>query len=159
MTEHNLHPSLVVFLCWTLPSICHWTYFHTSKGHVTWIIKKVNRIPTLCGMAYEVSPHLLEVTWLECTPPPCSTQNVFWIQTLDISALSLNVQEYIPIIKKITPILKSKLISLSGEIYSNLIFHFIDQSQPSNIAMTRLNLMPHMPSIGDLQDYKLHAWM
>ncbi len=47
------HPSLVVFLHWTLPSICHWTYFHTSKGHVTWIIKKVNRIPTHCGVANE----------------------------------------------------------------------------------------------------------
>ncbi len=48
------HPSSVVFLhCWTIPSICHWTYFHTSKGHVTWIIQKVNRILTHCGVAYE----------------------------------------------------------------------------------------------------------
>ncbi len=46
-------PSSIVFLRWTLPSICHRTYFHTSKGHVTWIIKKVNR-----------RSH--EVTWLEC---------------------------------------------------------------------------------------------
>ncbi len=37
------------------PSICHQTYFHTSKGQVTWIIKKVNRISMHCG-----------VTWLEC---------------------------------------------------------------------------------------------
>ncbi len=36
-----------------LPSICHWIYFHTSKGHIAWIIKKVNRIPTHCGVAYE----------------------------------------------------------------------------------------------------------
>ncbi len=42
-----------MFLPWTLLSICHWTYFHTSKGHVIWIIKKVNRIPTHCGVAYE----------------------------------------------------------------------------------------------------------
>ncbi len=42
-----------MFLWWTLPSICHRTYFHTSKGHVTWIIKNVNRIPTHCGVAYE----------------------------------------------------------------------------------------------------------
>ncbi len=53
-TVNNLnHPSSVVFLCWTLPRICHRTYFHTSKSHVTWIIKKVNRIPTHCGVAYE----------------------------------------------------------------------------------------------------------
>ncbi len=38
----NVHPNLVVFLHWTFPSICHWTYFHTSKSHVTRIIKKVN---------------------------------------------------------------------------------------------------------------------
>ncbi len=44
------HPSLVVFLRWTLLSICHRPYFHTSKGHVTWIIKKVNMIPTHCGV-------------------------------------------------------------------------------------------------------------
>ncbi len=44
-------------------------YFHISKGHVTWIIKKVNRISTHCGVANEsVSAHLLEVTWLECGP-------------------------------------------------------------------------------------------
>ncbi len=42
--EYKLHPSYVVFLYWTLPSICHRTYFHTSKGHVTWIIKKFNRM-------------------------------------------------------------------------------------------------------------------
>ncbi len=49
----HLHPSSVVFLHWTLPSICHRTYFHTSKGHVTWIIKKVNIIPMHCGVACE----------------------------------------------------------------------------------------------------------
>ncbi len=47
------HPSLVMFLHWTLPSICHLTYIHTSKGHMTGIIKKVNRIPTHCGVANE----------------------------------------------------------------------------------------------------------
>ncbi len=47
------HLSPVVFLHWTLPSICYRTYIHTSKDHVTWIIKKVNRIPTHCGVAYE----------------------------------------------------------------------------------------------------------
>ncbi len=50
---HPVHPSLIVFLCWTLPSICHQTYFHYSKGHVTWIIKKVNKIPTHCVVVYE----------------------------------------------------------------------------------------------------------
>ncbi len=47
------HPSLVVFLPWTLPNICHRAYLQTSKGHVTWIIKKANRIPTHYGVAYE----------------------------------------------------------------------------------------------------------
>ncbi len=42
-----------MFAACILPSICHWTYFHTSKDHMTWIIKKVNRIPTHCGVAYE----------------------------------------------------------------------------------------------------------
>ncbi len=37
---------------WSI-SICHRTYFHTSKDHVTWIIKKVNRISTHCDVAYE----------------------------------------------------------------------------------------------------------
>ncbi len=45
--------SSVVFLRWTLPSIYHRTYFNTSKGHLTWFIKKVSRIPTHCGVAYE----------------------------------------------------------------------------------------------------------
>ncbi len=53
------HPSPVVFLHWTLPSICHRTYFHTSNGHVTWIIKKINRIPMHCRVAYE-SVHSLD---------------------------------------------------------------------------------------------------
>ncbi len=48
------YPSSVVFLRWTLLAIiCHRTYFHTSKDHMTWIITKVNRIPTHCGVAYE----------------------------------------------------------------------------------------------------------
>ncbi len=47
------HSSLVVFMHSAFPSICHRTYFQTSKGHVTWIIKKANRIPTHCGVAYE----------------------------------------------------------------------------------------------------------
>ncbi len=34
-------------------SIDHWNYFHTSKGHVTWIVWNVNRIPMHCGVAYE----------------------------------------------------------------------------------------------------------
>ncbi len=34
-------------------SIDHRNYFQTSKGHVTWIIQKVNRIPAHCGVAYE----------------------------------------------------------------------------------------------------------
>ncbi len=48
-----VYPSSVMFLSWSLPIICHLTYFQTSKGHVTWIIKKVNRIPMHCGVAYE----------------------------------------------------------------------------------------------------------
>ncbi len=36
-----------------LPSICHQNYFQTSKDHLTWIIWKVNRMPTHCGVAYE----------------------------------------------------------------------------------------------------------
>ncbi len=42
----------------TYSSIDNRNYFLTSKGHVTWIIKKVNRIPTYGGVAYE-SVHLL----------------------------------------------------------------------------------------------------
>ncbi len=34
-------------------SIDHWNYFQTSKGHVTGIILKVNRILTHCGMPYK----------------------------------------------------------------------------------------------------------
>ncbi len=63
--------SLVVHFYWTFLRICHWTYFHISKGHVTWNIKKVNRIPTHCGVAYEsvhslARSHVIEVcvwTW------------------------------------------------------------------------------------------------
>ncbi len=51
--NNKYHPSSVMFLPWTLPSICHWTYFHTSKGHMTWVIKNVNRFPMHCGVAYE----------------------------------------------------------------------------------------------------------
>ncbi len=62
------HCSPVVFLRWTLPSICHRTYFHTSRGHMTWIIKNVNRIPTHCGVAYEsicslARGHVIGVWW------------------------------------------------------------------------------------------------
>ncbi len=46
-------PRWVVFLHWTLLNIFHHTYFHTSNGHMTWIIKKVSRIPTHCGVACE----------------------------------------------------------------------------------------------------------
>ncbi len=51
--QYLLHTSLVVFLMWTLASICHQTYLRTSKSHVTKIIKKVNKIPIHCGVAYE----------------------------------------------------------------------------------------------------------
>ncbi len=53
LTYGTFHPSPVVFLCGTFPSICHRTYFHTSTDHVTWIIKKVHKIPTHCGVPYE----------------------------------------------------------------------------------------------------------
>ncbi len=33
--------------------IDHQNYFQTSKGHVTWIIWKVNSIPMHCDVAYE----------------------------------------------------------------------------------------------------------
>ncbi len=46
-------PWLGCVLALNLPSICHRTYFHTSKGHVTCIIKKVNKITPHCGVAYE----------------------------------------------------------------------------------------------------------
>ncbi len=46
-------------------------YFHTSKGHMTWIIKKVNSIHTHCGVAYEslnsfVRGHMIRVCDLMC---------------------------------------------------------------------------------------------
>ncbi len=34
-------------------SIDHRNEFQISKGHVTWIKEKVNRIPTHCGVTYE----------------------------------------------------------------------------------------------------------
>ncbi len=59
-----------------LPSICHRIYFHTSKGHMTWIIKKVNRIPTHCGVAYEsvhslARGHMIHVCYNEGLFPNC----------------------------------------------------------------------------------------
>ncbi len=33
--------------------INHQNYFQTSKGHITWVIYKVNRIPMHCGVGYE----------------------------------------------------------------------------------------------------------
>ncbi len=42
-----------IFMCKIHSSINHRNYFQTSKGHMTWIILKVNRIPTHCGVAYE----------------------------------------------------------------------------------------------------------
>ncbi len=67
-----------------LPSICHRTYFHTSKGHVTWIIKKVNRIPTHCGVAYEsvrslARGHMIKV-WMasyQCLKIPFQTERIY----------------------------------------------------------------------------------
>ncbi len=67
LCQFQSHPSPVTFLRWTLPSICHRTYFHTSKDHVTWIIKKFLRIVT---WHMRVSTHMLEVTWLEYVPSP-----------------------------------------------------------------------------------------
>ncbi len=46
-------PKLGYSWSWTCCGHASSTYFHTSKGHVTRIIKKVNRIPTHCGVAYE----------------------------------------------------------------------------------------------------------
>ncbi len=60
------HPSSVMFLHWTLPSICNWIYFHTSMGHVTWIIKKLIRFLRIVVWQMKVSARLLEVKWLEC---------------------------------------------------------------------------------------------
>ncbi len=37
-------------------SIEHRNYFQTSKGHMTWIIWKINSIPTHYGVAYESVP-------------------------------------------------------------------------------------------------------
>ncbi len=62
--------------------------FQTSKGHVTWIIKKVNTIPMHCGVAYEsllslARGHVIRVSkyvnnlqvkqFLGNTPPPSPT--------------------------------------------------------------------------------------
>ncbi len=56
-----------------------------------------------------------------------STQNAFRAQTLDIAALTPNVQDIL-MINKIRSVLTSKLIKLPGEINSSLLFNFIDQS-------------------------------
>ncbi len=62
-----------MFLYWTLPSFRHRTHLHTSKGHVTWIIKKVNSILTHCGVAYESARSLARdhviIVWLLCPRP------------------------------------------------------------------------------------------
>ncbi len=47
------HPNLVVFLSGTLLSICYRTYFHTSKGHMTWI--RVYKMPSAFTCASCVS--------------------------------------------------------------------------------------------------------
>ncbi len=70
-----------------------------------------------------------------------SILNVFWEHKLDIPTLASNIQGGIPIINKITVILKSKLINLSGEINSSLTFNFTDKSQPSKLAITWHSLM------------------
>ncbi len=44
-------------------------------------------------------------------------------------------------INKITSVLTSKLINLSGEISSSLIFNFIDQLLPFNLIITGLNFI------------------
>ncbi len=51
-------------------SVDHRNCLQTSKGHVTWIIEKVNCIPTHCGVACKSVHSLLEVTWLKCTYKP-----------------------------------------------------------------------------------------
>ncbi len=57
MLSLHTHPESIR-LCVEHSSLDHRTYFQTSKGHVTWIIWKVNRIPMHCGVVYE-SVHLL----------------------------------------------------------------------------------------------------
>ncbi len=52
----------VMKLVGKLPSICHRTYFHTSKGHVTWIIKKLIGLQCILVGHMRVSARLLEVT-------------------------------------------------------------------------------------------------
>ncbi len=57
MLSLHTHPESIR-LCVEHSSLDHRTYFQTSKGHVTWIIWKVNRIHMHCGVVYE-SVHLL----------------------------------------------------------------------------------------------------
>ncbi len=64
-TLHLTHPSLVVFLCLTRPSICHQNYFQPSKGHVIWIMLKVNIIPMHCGVAYHMRIQEYKNTWIQ----------------------------------------------------------------------------------------------
>ncbi len=104
---NNIQPSSVVFLHWTLPSIFHQTYLHTSKGHVTWIIKKVNKIPTHCGVAYDsvrslARDHVIRVwasacacyadTTHRCAPP--MWQVLFLLTKFTTISLPFPIQDY-----------------------------------------------------------------
>ncbi len=48
------------------PCMHYWNYFETLKSHVTWIISKVNSIPTHCSVAYESVLSLAQCVRLWC---------------------------------------------------------------------------------------------
>ncbi len=57
---------------------------------MTWILKKVNRIPTRCGVAYmRVSAGLLDVTLLECGVPLSSFSNTSGLSTVGFKGAHL----------------------------------------------------------------------
>ncbi len=85
----HAHPSSVMFLRSTIPSICHQTYIHTSKGHVIWFIKKVNRIPTHCRVAYKsifslARGHMIRV-WLGAVPNVASSATALWASSFALN--------------------------------------------------------------------------
>ncbi len=68
---------------YTHSSIDHWNYYQTSKGHMTWIIQKVNRIPMHFGMSYEY-PH-------------------FWQRSCDSSVWGAGLNSFVHIVHKVSP--------------------------------------------------------
>ncbi len=67
-----------------LPSICHRTYFHTSKDDMTWIIRKLIGFLRVVVWHMRVSARDLEITWLECGLEPFEIDMVIWSCGLDV---------------------------------------------------------------------------